>query len=60
MLLSSDKLTAPVLTFLPIGNTAFVLVPEPSISTLSFLGKERSALSEITCVFKLPGMIGEL
>ena len=58
--LSSESLFVPVLTFLPIGNSLFVLAPLPSIDTLSFLGNERSALSLITCVFKLPGIIGEL
>ena len=58
--LSSASFAVPVLIFLPIGNTASVLVPDPSIVTLSFLGNERSALSEIICVFKLPGTIGEL
>ena len=57
--LSSESFAAPVLTFLPIGNTAFVLVPDPSIWTLSFLGNDLIALSEINCVFKLPGTIGE-
>ena len=58
--LSSESFAAPVLTFLPIGNTAFVLVPDPSILTFSFLGNDFIALSEINCVFKLPGAIGEL
>ena len=58
--LSSASFAAPVLTFLPMGNTAFVLVPDPSIWTLSFLGNDLIALSEIYCVFKLPGTIGEL
>ena len=34
--LSSASFAAPVLTFLPIGNTAFVFVPVPSILTLIY------------------------
>ena len=60
ILTSSASEGAPVLTFLPIGNLAFVLVPDPSILTINFLGSERIGLSIIFWVFSLPGSIGVL
>ena len=49
-----------MLTFLPIGKFAFVLVPLPSIVTFNFLGNERTGLSINNCVFAFPGSIGVL
>ena len=59
-LTSSLSDAAPVLTFLPIGRLATVLVPEPSIATLNFRGNERIGLCTSNCVLKLPGSIGLL
>ena len=59
-LLSSVAVAEPVLTFLPIGNSLFVLEPDPVIATLSFLGRDRSPLLDIAWQFKLPASIGVL
>ena len=59
ILSSSDVDTAPELIFLPIGNWVFVLVPF-LIFNFNFLGNPCKALSDISCVLKLPASIGGL
>ena len=60
MLTSSASFEAPVLTFLPIGNSLLLFAPLPPNFTINFLGKDLMGLSRITAVFKLPGSIGVL